>query len=173
MLAMLNPCLCGGAVYIRWQWAGEEAYTAKSVLLHSSIKRDSNQSINTQKLWRSDSEAKPQPWHDNDFSEQKQNSSMQTVLHWSLLDMRQGNGKKSWMFIFIRLGLALNWKLAFLGGFVQNKTKAEWMDWLIPDDAANKMSVKMAYRMRMKLYLQHADTVFFSEILLRLYFILF
>lgn len=47
------------------------------------------------------------------------------------------------------------------------------MDWLIPDDAARKMSVKMAYRMRMKLYLQHADTVFFSEILLRLYFILF
>lgn len=66
MLAMLNPCLCGGAVYIRRQRAGEEAYAAKSVLLHSSIKRDSNQSINMQKLW-SDSEAKPRPWHDNDF----------------------------------------------------------------------------------------------------------
>lgn len=114
MLAMLNPCLCSGAVYIRRQWAGEEAYAAKSVLLHSSIKRDSNQSINMQKLWRSDSEATPRPWPDNDFSEQKQNSSVQTELHWSLLDMRQGNGKKSWMFIFIRLGLGLNWKLAFL-----------------------------------------------------------
>lgn len=129
MLAMLNPCLCGGAVYIRRQWAGEEAYAAKSLLLHSSIKRDSNQSINMQKLWRSDSEATPRPWPDNDFSERKQNSSVQTVLHWSLLGMRQGNGKKSWMFIFIRLGLGLNRKLAFfvLGLYKTKQKQNEWI----------------------------------------------
>lgn len=172
-----KPLSCGGAVSIWRQWTGEEAYAAKSVLLHSSIKRDLNQSINMQKLWRSESEATPRPWPDNDFSERKQNPSVQTVLHWSLLDMRQGSGKKSWMFIFIRLGLGLNWKPAFLFWVCtkQNKSRMNGLAhtwWCMMQPV--RWVWKMAYRMRMKLYLQHADTVFFpSEILLRLYFILF
>lgn len=63
----------------------------------------------------------------------------------------------------------------FVLGLYKTKQKQnEWIgSYLMMHDAASKMSVKMAYRMRMKLYLQHADTVFFpSEILLRLYFIL-
>lgn len=42
MLAMLSSCLCGGAIYMWRQLTREEAYAAKSALLHSSIKRDSN-----------------------------------------------------------------------------------------------------------------------------------
>lgn len=74
----------------------------------------------------------------------------------SSIDMRQGNGQKDfyshWSWFMLKTVFSV---LGF------HSTGQHQNEWILPDDAASKMSVKMAYRMRIKLYLQHADTVFF------------
>lgn len=101
-------------------------------------------------------------WPDNSL-QSKSKIHPCRLFRWTRLDKQQGNGNNSFILILIGLGLGSCWKLDF-----SSKTKR--MDRSIPDDAASQMSVKMAYRMRLQL--QHADSVF-PEILLKLYFIRF